>query len=209
AQAREEELARQMAEAKATREAKAREAAEALAVAEGRPLPPAKPAPAPAPPPVSSAVSASSAPKQPSAPAPSSSARSTGLGLRLLYVPEDQVIGPALELALNNQSGASRTSVVLTAYPGPDWGFGASARLGFGPSLSFGRFELGFDIGMVLVPTKLILAYEGQAHLLGFSFPAGPVRLVLRLASVGLYGTLTTEPMVMRGAVSAGMAVEY
>lgn len=135
--------------------------------------------------------------------------RHLGLGARLLYVPEDDVVGSAFELAFQTDDGRTRNSLLLSALPGDLWAFGFDSRIGFGPELGRFRVEMGVDLGFVFFPSNLVIGFEGQAHLLGASTMAGPVRLYLRLVTLGLYANFFSDPMVLRGAITSAVAVEY
>lgn len=181
-------------------------------------LPGAEPLP-PLPPPTASPAPSPSAPPRP-APRPVVRAPGTkkkseddgvhfGLGMRFIWNPVDDVVGPAGELNFGNQSGGVRLGGLFTLFPGRNWGVGGALRVLFGPVIYRWRIEFGFDLGAIIYPTHLQTAIEVTHRVLGFSFPAGPVRVNVQLLTAGLYMNFVSNPIAVIPTLTAGFGVEY
>ena len=132
-----------------------------------------------------------------------------GAGMRFLYNPLDELIGPGAEFSFGSQSGGRQLAVLLTLFPGRQWGVGAAARIMFGPVIKRWRIEFGFDFGAILYPSRMQGAFEVSTQVLGFSFPAGPVRVKIKLFNAAVYANLFSRPVVFIPALGAGFGVEY
>ncbi len=132
-----------------------------------------------------------------------------GLGMRFLYNPIDEVLGPVGELTFGSQRGGRRLAALVTVFPGRQWGVGAALRLLFGPVIKRWRIEFGFDLGVIVYPSRLHVAVEAATQVLGFSFPVGPVRVKITLLNVALYANFFSRPMALVPAIGAGFGVEY
>ena len=129
--------------------------------------------------------------------------------MRLLYNPLDEVLGAGAEATLESQRGGRQLSAVVTLFPGRLWGVGAAFRIQFGPVIRRWRIEFGFDLGLILYPSRLNLAVEFATQVLGFSFPVGPVRVKVKLLTASAYANFFSNPLVLVPALGAGLGVEY
>jgi hypothetical protein len=132
-----------------------------------------------------------------------------GLGMRFIYDPVDDVVGPGGELTFGMQKGGRQLGALFTLYPGRQVGVGGALRVLFGPVIKRWRIEFGFDLGVIIYPSRLQVAFEVSTQVLGFSFPVGPVRVKIKLLTAGLYGNFVSNPIVVLPALGAGFGVEY
>lgn len=132
-----------------------------------------------------------------------------GLGMRFIWNPLDEVVGPGAELNFGSQSGGRRLAALLTVFPGRQWGVGGALRILFGPVIKRWRIEFGFDLGAIVYPAHLQAAFEVSTRVLGFSFPAGPVRVNVQLLTAAVYVNFFSKPISGVPALAAGFGVEY
>ena len=132
-----------------------------------------------------------------------------GAGMRFIYDPIVDVVGPGAELTFGSQREGRHLGALVTFFPGRQWGVGGALRILFGPVIKRWRIEFGFDLGAILYPSRLQVAFEVSTQVLGFSFPAGPVRVKIKLLTAGLYANFFSRPIVVLPALGAGFGVEY
>ena len=129
--------------------------------------------------------------------------------MRFIYDPVDDIVGPGAELTFGSQSCGRHLGALFTFFPGRQWGVGGALRVLFGPVIKRWRIEFGFDLGVILYPSHLRVAFEVSTQVLGFSFPVGPVRVKIKLRTAGLYANFVSKPIVILPALGAGFGVEY
>ena len=132
-----------------------------------------------------------------------------GAGLRIVYNPIEEVVGPLVELNFGSQNGGRRLAALLTLVPGRLAGVGGALRILFGPVIQRWRIEFGFDLGVTVFPSRGQVAFDVSTQVLGFSFPAGPVRVSAKLLTVGIYANFLANPISFVPAIGAGVGVEY